>query len=245
MRKLRGLCRAEANLARALTSFEKAGALYPEVASTLHTMGLVAATMGNHELARQRILRSIEIVRKSRVPTTTTSPTVMPIWRCCITFVGNSSVPSLTTRDALAVRTKLFGTNHLLVAHFASDLGASYLGNGDLPLASSSLQRAHQILEKALGPTNLSVAEVIDRLSQLNEEQGILRGKTALRSGLRDQAPRSGKLQLLHAGESQRSCETVCLLGDPEPALSAADSIQQGKRIWLRISFRLLLNVSG
>lgn len=79
-------------------------------------------------------------------------------------------------RQALALRTALFGELHPLVARTHSNLGAALRGLGKLDDAAAEYRRALKIEEAVLDPSHPAVAETLNNLANVLQQQHDLPG---------------------------------------------------------------------
>jgi tetratricopeptide (TPR) repeat protein len=147
-----------------------------EVASSLHSLGFVAMVLMEFDAAERHVRQSLAIRRELLGTDDLEVAASLHLLGEVLTgkrlFGSEVEPPEALLEEALAIRRKLLGDEHTLVAQTLSELGYTYLKQGDLKAVEPLLLEAATLQQRLLGGDHPDTISNHQYLGQLYAKKG-------------------------------------------------------------------------
>ena len=163
-------------LERTLRIYEKAlGPEHQNTAEALNNLGWLYRTTGEYALAEPVLQRALKIREKALGPEHPDTAQALGNLALLYVRMGEHAKARPLYQRAQEIREKALGPDHPLTAQSLRDQALLLEVAGDYATAESLIQRAFRIDTRVLGQTHETTGADLDRLAQLNIEQGKLK----------------------------------------------------------------------
>jgi eukaryotic-like serine/threonine-protein kinase len=153
---------------------------HPDVAVTLHNLGLFRILIGDHDEARALLERALVIRTDSLGPEHPDVADTVDDLGSVLRELGDLEGARRNHERALAIRVAAYGREHRKVGGSLTNIALTLEASGDLAGAIVSYEEALTISEKAVGPEHPNVATVCSNLGAARIASGDVNAGRAL-----------------------------------------------------------------